>query len=213
MKVGIIGTGGMGKARAEVLLGMTDATISWICSRSKTRAGEFLTELQKAAPLQEGKIAGITAAADWRDAMSRDDAEAVIICTPNTSHYEQGKTALQRGKHVLIEYPHSVGVGEGEELLSLSRQKELVFHVGLTHRCSDSHKKLAALLSGSSPLGQPQAYQRMICSGNPISRWYNRDNLSGGMFTASLYHHLDDIVWCWKIAVAVSIMCHACNLA
>ena len=39
------------------------------------------------------------------DALARDDVDSVAICTPSGAHAEQAVSALEPGKHVVIEKP------------------------------------------------------------------------------------------------------------
>jgi scyllo-inositol 2-dehydrogenase (NADP+) len=49
--------------------------------------------------------------------------ELVIVNTPNYTHYEYGKKALEAGKHVIIEKPFTVTEKEGLELIALADKK------------------------------------------------------------------------------------------
>lgn len=53
---------------------------------------------------------------DSHEAISIDDFEGVIICTPPTSHVEIAKYFLEEGKHVLIEKPIGTSYKEVLEL-------------------------------------------------------------------------------------------------
>jgi predicted dehydrogenase len=65
--------------------------------------------------------------------------------------------------------------------------------VGLTHRFGERHRLLRSISRGEDPtLGAAVAFQLMLCTGNPISRWYDRNGLSGGMFVSSMFHLLDE---------------------
>lgn len=46
--------------------------------------------------------------------------ELVIVNTPNYTHYEYAKKALQANKHVIVEKPFSVTEEEGKELIALA---------------------------------------------------------------------------------------------
>ena len=51
------------------------------------------------------------------DAMAQSDAiDAVYIATPHNHHFPDGMQALKAGKHVLIEKPFALNLGEGREL-------------------------------------------------------------------------------------------------
>ncbi len=60
-----------------------------------------------------------------------DGIEAVSVATPNNTHYEITKLALEHGIHVVCEKPLCFAVKEAEELQALSRSKNLV--VGVTY--------------------------------------------------------------------------------
>ncbi len=57
--------------------------------------------------------------------LNDDRLELIIINTPNFTHYEYAKAAINAGKNVLIEKPFSVTKGEAEELYSLAFRKGL----------------------------------------------------------------------------------------
>ena len=192
MKIGIIGTGGMAKARMGVLL--DTATVAWVCSRDLSKAAAFLESLAGTEGLSESNARALNEVEPrntWEDAL--DGVNGVVVCTPNGVHYPVVKTCLEKGKHVLLEYPPTVKSEEGTELIDLAKKYNLVLHTGMTHHFSAMHQQLKDLLdSATSDLGRPWAYNQYVCTGNPISRWYNRDELSGGMLIASLYHYIDE---------------------
>jgi predicted dehydrogenase len=55
--------------------------------------------------------------------LSDEAVELVIVNTPNYTHFEYAKKALEAGKHVIVEKPFVVNSTEGEELLALANQK------------------------------------------------------------------------------------------
>lgn len=57
--------------------------------------------------------------------LADESIELVVVNTPNYTHYELAKAALNAGKHVLIEKPFSVTKAEAEELFSLAFRKNL----------------------------------------------------------------------------------------
>jgi scyllo-inositol 2-dehydrogenase (NADP+) len=57
--------------------------------------------------------------------LADEEIELVVVNTPNYTHYELAKAALNAGKHVLIEKPLSVLRAEAEELFSLAFRKGL----------------------------------------------------------------------------------------
>jgi predicted dehydrogenase len=63
------------------------------------------------------------------EASRRDGIEAVTIATPNKTHYEIAKAALEAGLHVICEKPLCFKNEEAEELVRLSSEKKLIFGV------------------------------------------------------------------------------------
>lgn len=54
------------------------------------------------------------------------DVDVVHVCTPNFLHYDQCKTSLEAGKHVVCEKPLATSVQEASELAQLAAEKNLV---------------------------------------------------------------------------------------
>ena len=55
---------------------------------------------------------------DWREAVMRDDVDAVDICTPNNLHCEIAIAAANAGKMVLCEKPLSMDNSDGERMVA-----------------------------------------------------------------------------------------------
>lgn len=67
---------------------------------------------------------------DSIDALLRDEhIHLISLCSPNSTHYEYAKRALEAGKHVLIEKPITARLEQAEELFELAKSKDLVLYV------------------------------------------------------------------------------------
>ncbi len=64
-----------------------------------------------------------------KESKRKDPIDFVIICTPNSLHYEVAKAFLEKGIHVVCEKPLCFTAKEGEELVRLAREKNLLFAV------------------------------------------------------------------------------------
>ena len=58
-----------------------------------------------------------------------DEIELIIINTPDITHYEYTKMALNAGKHVVVEKPFTKTTAEGEELIALAKEKKRMLGV------------------------------------------------------------------------------------
>jgi len=66
------------------------------------------------------------------------DIDAVHICTPNETHYQICKDALEVGKHVLVEKPMTLSPEKAYELVDLAEKKGLVLSVGHIFRFNNA---------------------------------------------------------------------------
>ncbi|HWD84032.1 MAG TPA: Gfo/Idh/MocA family oxidoreductase [Kribbella sp.] len=62
---------------------------------------------------------------EYEDLLARGDVDAVTIASPIGLHYEQGKLALQAGKHVHFNKTMTLTVAEATELIELAQSNDL----------------------------------------------------------------------------------------
>lgn len=62
---------------------------------------------------------------EYEDLLARGDVDAVTIASPIGLHYEQGKLALQAGKHVHFNKTMTITVAEATELIELAAANDL----------------------------------------------------------------------------------------
>lgn len=61
----------------------------------------------------------------FEELLEKGDVDAVTLCTPIGLHYEQGKMALEAGKHVHFNKTMTTTVAEATELIDLAKEKGL----------------------------------------------------------------------------------------
>lgn len=61
----------------------------------------------------------------YEELLEKGDVDAVSICTPIGLHYEQGKMALEAGKHIHFNKTMTTTVAEANELIDLAAEKGL----------------------------------------------------------------------------------------
>lgn len=189
MRVGVIGTGRMGSERIEHCMSHPGTDLVWIVSRDPEKASGIAGQSRAG-----NKHHDVMFFRTDEEAFSRGSADAVIVTSPNSMHAKTCIQALEKGAHVFCEYPHATTVEDGARIIKLAKRKGLHFHVGLTHRYSSHHKVLKQFCGAGGAFGPARSMTSILCTGNPISRWYDKDQYSGGMFVSSMYHFIDEAV-------------------
>ncbi|WP_106816477.1 Gfo/Idh/MocA family protein [Microbacterium timonense] len=78
---------------------------------------------------------------DWREAVDRDDIDAIDICTPGDTHAEIAVAALAAGKHVLCEKPLANTVAEAQDMTDAATAAD----AGVIAMCGFSYRRTPAL--------------------------------------------------------------------
>lgn len=120
-------------------------------------------------------------AASFREVDGLDEIDAVTIGAAPEAHYELAYSALQRGKHVLLEKPFAMSVDEGERLVAAARDAGVVLAIVHNFQFARSARRLASDVD-SGRLGRIRSLVARQF-GNPRRRlptWY--ETLPLGLF-------------------------------
>jgi len=143
------------------------------------------------------KYPWITLCRDYEELLSDPEIELVIVSTPNATHYEFARMALEAGKHVVVEKPFTVTSTEGGELLALAMARKKALTVYHNRRLDGDFLTLKALLEGRR-LG------RLVEGEIRYERWSNalrkkawkEEPLPGSTLLDDLGSHLIDQALC-----------------
>ena len=89
------------------------------------------------------------AAAIARDAAAlfEDSAiDLVVVATPNDSHFDLGRRAIEAGKHVVIDKPFTVSASEARALIALARERSRILTVFQNRRWEGDFLTIRRLL-------------------------------------------------------------------
>jgi predicted dehydrogenase len=207
IKLGILGTGGMGRHHVGQIMKSPDADLVALCDLSDTN-------LQ--AALEAVAEHGGEAPATYRDAaeMYADAGlDGVVIVTPHTLHFEHGKQALEAGCHVMMEKPMVTDSGEAHVLADLIDGTGKVFSVGYNTACTQAVSRARDMIR-SKELGGLQLVNGYILQNwrnMTIGQWRQKPELSGGGMAYDSGAHLLN-TFCWTIESPVSeVFCYADN--
>ena len=114
VRVGIIGTGGISRsAHLPAYAALDTAEIAAICDVSPEN-------LQLAG--EKFDVAPQNRYADYRQLLTRDDIDAVDICTPNQVRLEPLVAACEAGKHVLVQKPLARSIEEANQMIATAKK-------------------------------------------------------------------------------------------
>jgi len=113
LRAGIIGVGFIGAVHAEQLRRLGNVEVVAIADTVEPR--------KKADELHVPK-----GYADFRQMIDGENLDCVHVCTPNNTHYEIARYAMDKGVHVVCEKPMAVTSKEAEELLAYAKEKKLI---------------------------------------------------------------------------------------
>lgn len=83
---------------------------------------EFYSVWERSKDLAAALYPGVRTCRSLEDLLADPAVELVIVNTPNYTHYDYARKALEAGKHVVVEKPFTVSEREGRELIELAKQ-------------------------------------------------------------------------------------------
>jgi predicted dehydrogenase len=117
--LGQIGYGYWGPNLARCFMELQGARLKYICDTDS----ENLAEAGRRCP-------GVELTQATEAVMEDEEVEALVIAAPAATHNRLAREALLAGKHVFVEKPMSLDLGEGSELVDIARAAGLVLFVG-----------------------------------------------------------------------------------
>lgn len=117
--IAVIGWGFMGRTHTHALRAIPmmypgidfQPALRCVCSRREEPAREAM------------ELLGFESyTTDWRTILTRDDIDAVSVCTPNALHEEMAVALLKAGKHVYLDKPMAVTLDSARRIAAAARE-------------------------------------------------------------------------------------------
>ncbi len=113
---------------------------------------ELYAVWERTKDLAQEKFPGIKTYRTLEEMLADEAIELVVVNTPNFTHFEYTKKALEAGKNVVVEKPFTVTVSEAETLIALANQKQKLLSVFQNRRYDSDFRTLQKVLK-TNPLG------------------------------------------------------------
>lgn len=117
-RVALVGYGYWGPNLARNFYQLPGATLEYVVDRDAT------------ARQRAERLYGCKTTDSIDDVLADAHVDAVVIATPARTHYALAKRSLEAGKHVFVEKPLTMDVGEAEELVALADRLGRTLMVG-----------------------------------------------------------------------------------
>lgn len=179
--VGIVGCGLIGQKRAKAL---GDGGVLMACADLDASRAESLA-----------RGSGATVYRDWRELVKSSQVDVVIVATLHDSLAEITRTAVEAGKHVLVEKPAARNAAELVSVMQAAAKREVKVHVGFNHRYHRSLRKARELVDAGA-LGELMFLRARYGHGARIGydrEWRADPALSGGGELIDQGSHLIDL--------------------
>jgi len=107
---------------------------------------QFYTVWERSKNLAQEKYSDVKTFKILEELLADATIELVIVNTPNYTHYEYAKKALEADKHVIVEKPFVAEVKEGEELIALANKKNKILSVYQNRRFDSDYKTVKKIV-------------------------------------------------------------------
>lgn len=183
---GVFGYGFMAGAHLEALQSMPGARAVGVCGPRLQRAEEVAQKFSVPFVTQEAEAL-----------LDHPDVDAVIVDTPDVTHYPLVMLAAQRGKHVFCEKPLATEIGQAREMVAAVEQASVRSMMGFSTRFSPLIRNVKRLLEEGA-IGRPfhvhaQAFSAGLLARPPRWSWRTDRARSGTGILGDLGSHLIDL--------------------
>ena len=151
LNVAVIGVGGQGGSN---LRGVSSQNIVAVCDLDERRAGKAFEQFAAGGRFTDFR--------KMFDAIEKQ-IDAVVISTPDHTHFHPAWWALERGKHVYLEKPLAHEVEEVRRLTNAAREKKLATQLGNQRHANKGLREAVAIVK-SGAIGDVKEAHSWIAS-------------------------------------------------
>ncbi len=168
LRVGLVGCGRIAQTHLEALKAVEECKLVAVADVRETVARSVAAQYDCKAYADHLRMA-----ADVK-------LDAVIVCTPPSTHTQIAGYFLDEGMHVLCEKPLAVTFAEAEALVQKAEQADRVLMMASKFRYVDDVIKAKGIVD-SGILGEVILFENVFCSKVDMrNRWNSSKELGGG---------------------------------
>lgn len=149
--------------------------------------------VERSKELSKERYPNATIVRSFEELIKDPAIELIVVNTPDSTHYEYARLALETGKHVIVEKPFTSTTEEGEELIALAAEKGLMLSVYQNRRWDADFRTVQEIIS-KGLLGRLVEYESTFARYRNFIKpnTWKETGESGGGLTYNLGSHLID---------------------
>lgn len=180
--VGLVGAGGIAQSYTRVFEEITGARITAVAD-VRPRVANALAEVVRG-----------TAYPSHRALLEDSDVDAILVCTPPSTHPEIVLQSIEHGRHVLCEKPLAIDVASARAMVAAAEAAEVVFTMAAKFRFVKDVIRARQIVA-SGILGELIVVENLFASRVDMTRRWNSDPaISGGGVLIDNGTHSVDVV-------------------
>jgi predicted dehydrogenase len=182
--VSILGAGFMGGAHAANYQTLGDRVqVKTVCASAAERAAKVAATV------------GAESSTDLDATIADPDIDAVDICLPTPLHRQAAVQALDAGKHVVLEKPIALTMGDADAIVAAAERSGQILMVGLVLRFWPEYVELQRRLAAGE-LGRLRTVAtHRLSPPADWADWFADREQSGGTPVDLLVHDFDQMNW------------------
>jgi predicted dehydrogenase len=131
---------------------------------------------------------------DLESACMDPAVDAILICTPNFTHFEVLQTALKSEKPIFLEKPMATELGEAAKIVEIAENYKSFIQIGLQYRYKAQYAEALHEVLSRNTLGEVKTvsmseYRPPFL--DKVKQWNKFNEFSGGTLVEKCCHYFD----------------------
>ena len=176
LRVGLLGTGGIGSRHANALARIDGAELVACCGRDRDKVGDFAA------------THGAVPYTDFQAMLAAERLDLLVVALPPFAHEGQVEAAARAGINLLVEKPIALDSGRAQAMVEASRH--VVAACGFMYRFGGAVQRWQDVVASGAAGRIAHFSGSFHCNALHAPWWRERDK-SGGQMVEQLIHIVD----------------------
>lgn len=187
MNFAIVGCGFIAKKHAQAISNISNANLKAVCDTVESAMEPFV------------KFYGAKPYTDLNELLQDDTIQAVCICTPSGTHARMAELAAKAKKHIVLEKPIAMTIGETERIIMAAENNNVKLTVVHPNRFRPAVMELKKIMDNGLLGKISHASAKVNWNRNQEyydqAPWRGTKQFDGGVLMNQAIHNLDLLLW------------------